>query len=53
MELHVALSSDENYVPFLGASIVSLFENNKDFECITVLLISNGISNGNQNILLN
>jgi len=51
MELHVALSSDENYVPFLGTTLVSLLENNTEFKKITIHLLSNGISTKNQNEL--
>lgn len=48
MELHFALSSDENYVPFLGTAIISLLENNKEFEGITIHILSNAISTENQ-----
>jgi lipopolysaccharide biosynthesis glycosyltransferase len=44
MHLHIAYSSDNNYVPFLGTSIVSLLENNKIFKNITLHILSINIA---------
>lgn len=49
MNLHIAYSSDNNYVPFLGTSLYSLLENNSsDFNSITIHILSNNISNSNK-----
>jgi len=41
--LIVAYATDENYIPFTGISMTSLFENNKEFDRITVYILDNGI----------
>ena len=51
MKLHVAFASDENYVPFLGTSILSLLETNQEFGQITVHVLSNNISEENKSKL--
>lgn len=46
--MHFVLSSDENYVPFLGTSILSLLENNNNkYETISIHILSSSISNNN------
>lgn len=41
--LHITLASDANYAEFVAVVIVSLLENNPQFERVTVHLLSNGI----------
>ena len=41
--LHIAISSDSNYAKLVSILLVSLFENNKWANCITVHLLSNNI----------
>lgn len=48
MKLIVAYSSDNNYVQHVGVSMISLFENNKEFDEITVYIIENNISKENR-----
>ena len=43
-KLNVVYSSDENYSKLVMTSMVSLIENNKEFDKINVYVISNGIS---------
>lgn len=49
--LKIAYACDNGYVSYTGISIISLFDNNRDFENITVYLISKGISPANIKIL--
>lgn len=42
--LHIAFSTDDNYVQHLAACIVSLLENNKNFEKIIIHILENGVS---------
>lgn len=42
--LHVVVASDGNYAKLVSVLIVSIFDKNKDFESITIHLLSNGIS---------
>jgi len=52
MNLQIAYSSDNNYVPFLGTSLYSLLENNiADFKHITIHILSNNISESNKRSL--
>lgn len=51
MHLHIAFSSDNNYVQHLGVAMVSLLENNKEMEAITVHILDNGITEDSQNKL--
>ncbi len=44
MHLHIAFSSDDNYIQHLGVAIISLLENNKGFDQITIHILDNGIS---------
>lgn len=51
MELNIAFSSDNNYATHLGVAILSLLENNKNFEQIYIHILDNGISLENKNKL--
>lgn len=51
MELHVAYSTDNNYVIHTGVSMLTLFKNNREFNDIVVHILDNGISNDNKNKL--
>lgn len=44
MELNVLYACDENYAPYTGVSITSLFENNKDIDTLRVYLAGMGFS---------
>lgn len=48
MELNVFLQPDDNYAPFAGVTITSLFENNKHFDRITVYILSIAMNEDNQ-----
>ncbi|MEC3908044.1 glycosyltransferase family 8 protein [Tamlana sp. 2201CG12-4] len=48
MEIHIALSSDENYVPFLATAIISAIENNANELKLRFHIISVGISPSSQ-----
>ncbi|MED4209304.1 glycosyltransferase family 8 protein [Priestia megaterium] len=52
MNLDVVYSSDDNYAQHVGVSMLSLFENNKDFYSINIYLIENNISIDNKNNLI-
>ena len=46
--MNIVLASDDNYVPLLTISIVSVLENNyKDFDEINVFILNDGITNQN------
>lgn len=45
--LYVVYSSDDNYAQHMGVSMISLFENNKDFYDIEIFVIDNNISEQN------
>ena len=46
--MNIVLASDDNYVPLLTISIVSVLENNQnDFEEINVFILNDGITNQN------
>ena len=51
MRLNVAYACGEDYAKYAGVSIISLFENNKDFAEIYVYLIDNGMTKNTKNIL--
>lgn len=51
MELNVAYSSDDNYIRHLLVSMISLLENNREFDAINIYILSNGIKNDNKNLL--
>jgi lipopolysaccharide biosynthesis glycosyltransferase len=44
MDLHIAFSSDNNYVAHLGVAIISLLENNRGFKRIHIHVLENNIS---------
>ena len=47
--LNVVFASDNNYVPFLGTSIVSLIRNNQDdFDKINIFILDDGITSDNK-----
>ncbi|WP_142786033.1 glycosyltransferase family 8 protein [Changchengzhania lutea] len=48
MEIHIALSSDENYVPYLATAIISIIENNTGEANLRFHIISVGISLSSQ-----
>lgn len=47
--LYVLYACDENYAPYTGISMNSLFENNRDLEHICVYLVQDHVSEENQN----
>jgi lipopolysaccharide biosynthesis glycosyltransferase len=51
MELNVAYSSDDTYTKHLMVSMISLLENNQDFDTINLYILSNGIENSNRQLL--
>ena len=51
MNLNVVYSSDNNYAQHVGVSMISLFENNYEFEKIVVYFIGNDVSLENKNKL--
>jgi len=53
MRLNVAYACGEEYARHAGVSMISLFENNKEFQEIYVYLIDNGMTEKTKNILLN
>lgn len=48
MTLHIAYSSDNNYARHVGASMISLFDNNRDFKQIVIHVLDNGIDKENK-----
>lgn len=52
MNLQVAYSSDNNYAQHVGVSMLSLFENNKEFANVSIYILDNNISAGNKAKLL-
>lgn len=51
--LDVMYLSDNNYAPFAGVSMMSLFQNNKSVDSFTVYVIDDGISAENKDRLIN
>ena len=47
-ELNVLYACDENYAPFAGVSMTSLFMNNRDLDRIRVYLVLDNVSEENQ-----
>lgn len=47
MQLNVLYGCDDNYAPYTGISLLSLFENNKDIEEITIYLAAMNFSEVN------
>ncbi|UAL50264.1 glycosyltransferase family 8 protein [Metabacillus dongyingensis] len=52
MNLNVVYSSDNNYAQHVGVSMLSLFENNRDFNNINIYLIDNNILLDNKKKLM-
>lgn len=48
MKLNVLYGCDDNYAPYTGISMTSLFENNKDIEAISVYLAAMAFSEENR-----
>lgn len=46
--LHVMYASDENYAPFMGVSVFSLLENNRDIEKLTIYAVLDNVSQDNK-----
>ena len=42
--MNILYGANENYVRYLAASLISLLENNRDFESIKIFILSFGIS---------
>ncbi|MBQ9538069.1 MAG: hypothetical protein IJU95_02270, partial [Treponema sp.] len=51
--LQVAYASDENYVPVMGVSIMSLLDKNRGFKEIHIYVLDDGISAASRAILEN
>lgn len=51
MHLNVAYGCNNAYIEYTGISLISLFENNKEFEKITIYFIDMGISDDSKQIL--
>ena len=49
--LNVLYACDENYAPFAGISMFSLFENNRDIERIRVYLVSDNVTDKSLSLL--
>ena len=49
--MNILYTCDDNYVWLMGVSVISLFENNKNVDDITVYLLGYNITNKNINIL--
>lgn len=52
-KLNVLFASDDNYVPFLLISIVSLLENENNFENINIFILDDGISKEHKGEIVN
>ena len=50
--MNIVYTLNDNFVPQVGAGIVSVCENNKKFKIIHFFLISSGISDGNKKELI-
>lgn len=44
----ILMQSDDNYAPFMGVALTSLFENNKTFDAIDTAIIDNGLNEDNK-----
>ena len=49
---HIVYASDDKFAEILGVSIVSLYENNRDWEDIIVYILDSGITKDNKNRLM-
>ena len=48
--INILLASDNNYVPFLSITLISLFESNQnEFDKINIFILDDGISENNKN----
>lgn len=50
--LNVLYAADNNYAPFLGVSVFSLLENNKDIDKITIYAVLDNVSDDNKKKLV-
>ncbi len=50
--LNIMYAADNNYAPFLGISLFSLYENNKDIDLITIYAVLDNVSGENKNRLI-
>ena len=51
LHLYVMYAADDNYAPYLGVSLFSLFENNRNINEITVYAVLDGVSDENKDRL--
>ena len=49
--LHVMYAANDKYAPFLGVSVFSLLENNRDISGITIYAVLDGVSAKNKDRL--
>lgn len=49
-KINILCATDNNYVPYCGVMLTSLYENNRDIE-ITTYILTDELSEGNRNIL--
>lgn len=47
----ILMQSDDNYAPFMGVALTSLFENNKALNAIDIAIIDNGLNEDNKSRL--
>lgn len=47
-ELNVLVQSSDYFAPFAGVMLTSLFENNKDIDCLTVYFMTSDLSENNR-----
>ena len=46
--LNIIYSSDDNYCIYMGVSILSVLENNKNFNSINIYIVDNNINDVNK-----
>lgn len=46
--IHIVCAADDNYAPYCGVMLTSIFENNKDREITAYILVDKPFSEGNQ-----
>ncbi len=51
--MNISYSCNDYYIPQTGISLISLFENNKDIDEITLFFVSKGVTEENKNIIKN
>lgn len=49
MELHAFLQPDDNYAPYAGVAVTSIFENNKHFDEIHIYIVTLSMNEQNRN----